>query len=181
MVIVSLNNYGNHKTEVSIRTALIGLTMILIGRLWTLILRVRKAMECVKHCLKGNTSRSMKGRSAKSYSNCQGSLKGFQRRRILCCREILIVIFLWRKWLPLPFLTNLPEIKMKGFDFIVFAEEIPKESSIDSVIWLLAFMLIMIYNEKEQAKQVKIQSVETEENRDNKIWSKTQSFVQEDK
>lgn len=69
----------------------------------------------------------------------------------------------------MPFLTNLPEIKMKGFDFIVFAEEIPKESSIDSVIWLLAFMLIMIYNEKEQAKQVKIQSVETEENRDNKI------------
>ena len=50
------------KTEVGTRDwgiAVIGLTMFLFGGIWTLVLWVRKAVECFKHCLMGHTSRSM--------------------------------------------------------------------------------------------------------------------------
>ena len=52
-----------------------------------------------------------------------------------------------------PCSKSLPETKLKRFGLIPLAEEISKHPSIDSVIWLLIFMLIKIYNEKEQAEE----------------------------
>lgn len=43
---------------------------------------------------------------------------------------------------------SLPEAKLMSFGLIPLAEEISKPS-IDSVLWLLMFTLMKIYNEKE--------------------------------
>ena len=40
------------------------------------------------------------------------------------------------------------------------AEEISKQPSIDSVVWLLVLTLMKIYNEKEQAEKIKVQNAE---------------------
>lgn len=45
---------------------------------------------------------------------------------------------------------------MKSFGLIPLAEEISKQPSIDSAVWLLVLTLMKIYNEKEQAEQGKI-------------------------
>lgn len=50
----------------------------------------------------------------------------------------------------------LPEAKVKSFKFIPWAEEISKQPSIDSVVWLLVLTLMKIYNEKNQAEQGKL-------------------------
>ena len=50
-----------------------------------------------------------------------------------------------------PCLKSLPEAKVKRFGLILLAEEISKQPIIASVVWLLVFTLVEIYNEKEQA------------------------------
>ena len=45
----------------------------------------------------------------------------------------------------------------------MLAEEISKQACIDSVVWLLVFILTQIYNEKKQAEQEKRQNVQLEE------------------
>ena len=55
---------------------------------------------------------------------------------------------------------------MKRHGCIPFAEEISKQSSIDSTVWLLVFMFIKIYKERERAVQEKIQNVRFEEKRE---------------
>ena len=47
---------------------------------------------------------------------------------------------------------SLFEAKMKSFGLILLAEEISKQCSIDSVMWLLVLTLMKIYNEKEQVE-----------------------------
>lgn len=70
----------------------------------------------------------MEDSGAESYLNSRGSLKNFQKRRILIyCLEIILVIFWCRKISFLPFLKNFPEIIMKIFDFFPLAEEILKQ------------------------------------------------------
>jgi len=61
-------------------------------------------------------------------------------------------------------LKSLPEAKLKkSFGLITkLAEKISEQPSIDSVVWLLMFTLMKIYNEKEQAGQGKIQNVQLE-------------------
>ena len=89
MVMVSLHSNRNPKTEVVIRDWGIdvkGLTIFLFGGIWTLVLWVRKAVECFTYCLMGHSSRSMKDSCLKSDLNL--------RRRILAyCLEIIFVIF----------------------------------------------------------------------------------------
>ena len=58
---------------------------------------------------------------------------------------------------------SLPAAKLKNFGLIPLAEEISKQPSIDSVVWLLVLALMKIYNEKEQVQKVKIQNVQSEE------------------
>lgn len=48
---------------------------------------------------------------------------------------------------------------------MALAEEISKQSGIDSVMWLLVVSLMKIYNEREQAEQGKIQKVQFKEKR----------------
>lgn len=55
-----------------------------------------------------------------------------------------------------PCLKGLPKAKVKSFELIPLAEEISKQPSIDSAVWLLVLTLMKIYNEKEQAEQGKI-------------------------
>ena len=50
---------------------------------------------------------------------------------------------------------SLSETKVKRFGLIPLAEEISKQPSLDSALWSLELMIIMIYNEKEQLEQRK--------------------------
>ena len=50
---------------------------------------------------------------------------------------------------------GLPETNMKRFGLIPLAEEISKQPSIDSVMWLLVITIVQFYYEKKQAKQGK--------------------------
>ena len=59
-------------------------------------------------------------------------------------------------------LKGLLEAKVKSFGLISLAEEISKQPSIDSVVWLLVVTLMKIYNEKEQVGQMKIQNEQIE-------------------
>ena len=59
---------------------------------------------------------------------------------------------------------------MKRSGLIPLAEEISKHPSIDSVIWLLLFMLVKIYNETEQAEQGKIPNVKFEEKKSTRTF-----------
>ena len=52
---------------------------------------------------------------------------------------------------------SLPKHKVKSLGLISLTEEISKQPSIDSMLWLLVFTLIKTYNEKEQAEQIKVQ------------------------
>ena len=61
---------------------------------------------------------------------------------------------------------NLPKAKVKSFGLISSAEEISNQSSVACVLWSLVAMPIRIGNEKEHAKQGKLQNVQLEENRD---------------
>lgn len=54
-------------------------------------------------------------------------------------------------------LESLPEFKVKSFGLIPSAEEISKQPSRDSVVWFLELTLLNIYNEKEQAEEIKVQ------------------------
>ena len=48
---------------------MIGLTMFLFGRIWTLVLWVMKAVVCFKYFLMGYPIRNVEDNGAKSYMN----------------------------------------------------------------------------------------------------------------
>ena len=74
--------------------AVIGLTMFLIGGMWTLGLWIRKAVELFKWGLMDCSSRSVEDGGAEGDVNCGAQLKRFQRRRMLVCGlETSLVIF----------------------------------------------------------------------------------------
>jgi len=54
-----------------------------------------------------------------------------------------------------PCLKSLPEAKLKNFELIALAEEISKQASIDSVLWLVVFTPLQIYNEKNKLSKEK--------------------------
>lgn len=58
-------------------------------------------------------------------------------------------------WMPFTLAQSLPETKVKIFGLITLVEEILKQPSTHSVVWLLLVTLIQIYNEKVQAEQGK--------------------------
>ena len=60
------------------------------------------------------------------------------------------------------------------------AEKISKQPSIDSVVWLLVLTLMKIYNEKEQAEQIKMHNVQSED-RNTRKWNGAKFCVQGDK
>ena len=51
-----------------------------------------------------------------------------------------------------PCLKSLSELQVKRFGLVPLAEEIFKQSSVVSILWLLVVMVMKIYNEKEQAE-----------------------------
>ena len=57
---------------------------------------------------------------------------------------------------------NLSEAKLKSFWLMALAEEISRQPSDDSVLWLLVLTLMEIYDEKEQDEQGQTQNVEFE-------------------
>ena len=61
------------------------------------------------------------------------------------------------------------------------AEEISKQPSIDSVVCLLVFTFMQIYNEKEQAEQGRIQNVQFEKKGGTRKWNEAKSRVKGDK
>ena len=48
-----------------------------------------------------------------------------------------------------PCLKSLLETKVNSFGLTVLAEEISKQPSLDSLVWILVVTLMKIYNEKE--------------------------------
>lgn len=47
---------------------------------------------------------------------------------------------------------NLHEAKIKSFELMVLTQEISRQSSTDSVMWLLVASHMQIYNEKKQVE-----------------------------
>ena len=98
LVMVSLHsNKTQTKTEVSTKDwsiPMIGLTMLLFGRMWVLGLWIRKAAECFKWGLVGHSSRNTKDNDTEGDLTVWAWVKSFQRKGILvCCLEIVLVIF----------------------------------------------------------------------------------------
>lgn len=58
---------------------------------------------------------------------------------------------------------NHPEAKLKHLGLISLAEELPRETNIDSAVWLWEISLLQINNEKEQAKHKETQKVQFED------------------
>lgn len=74
---------------------MIVLTMFLFGGIWTLVLWVRKAVECCKHGLMGHVGRSMDDRGAEGDLHCPGlgqevSGKNFSVLSRNCSCDILV-------------------------------------------------------------------------------------------
>ena len=53
----------------------------MFGEIWTLILWVRKVVECFKNCLMGNTSRSMEDSGADNNLNHAGLAKEVSEKK----------------------------------------------------------------------------------------------------
>jgi hypothetical protein len=72
--------------------------------------------------------------------NCDIPVQECQRERILLCDLETFPVILWQKmWLIFALAQkNLPEAKLKSFGLMGLAEEISRQSSINSVMWLLA-------------------------------------------
>ena len=68
---------------------------------------------------------------------------------------------------------------LKSFEIMELAEEISRQPSIDSVMWLLVVTLMQIYNDKEQAEQGKIQNVQIEKKRSNRCIKKLSPVLKE--
>ena len=52
----------------------------------------------------------------------------------------------------MPLSENLPKAKVKSFILILLVEEISKQASIDSAVWILVVTLMKAYDGKEQGK-----------------------------
>ena len=70
---------------------------------------------------------------------------------------------------------------MRSFRLILLMEEISEQPRLDSVVWSLVSLLIMIYNEKEQAEWNKLQNVHFEEKKSTSKWNGAKSCVQGNK
>ena len=80
-------------------------------------------------------------------------IKKFQREEFLYVAYRLVLWYFGKESeFFLSCLKSLSEDKVKNFGLIPLAEEISKQPSIDSVLWLLIVTLVKIYNEKEQAE-----------------------------
>ena len=75
--------------------------------------------------------------------------------------------------------TKIPVATLKSFEIMELAEEISRQPSIDSVMWLLVVTLMQIYNDKEQAEQGKIQNVPIEKKRSNRCIKKLSPVLKE--
>ena len=88
---------------------------------------------------------------------------------------------LWLIFIPVPLHWYLHEAQLKTFRLMALTEEISGQPSIGSVLWLLEIILMQICNEKEQAKQGKLQNVQFEEERNARKCHGEKSSVQEQK
>ena len=71
-----------------------GLSILLLGGMWTLGLWVRKAVECFKWDFMSHTNRSMEDSGAEADLNCGGLDQEVQRRRLLICSlKVVLMIF----------------------------------------------------------------------------------------
>jgi hypothetical protein len=81
-----------------------------------------------------------------------------------------------------PCLKSLPEVKLKTFGLIMLAAEISRQPNMDSVMWLLVFTIMQIYNEPEQAEQGKHNMYNFRRKRlPARWWNGAKSWVQGDK
>ena len=97
-------------TKIETRTrdwgiAMIDLIMLLFGRIW-----VRK-VECFKHHLMGQIKRNLE------YLNCRGLAQEVsEEKNLVCCLEIVHVIFWLRKWFRVAIVGRVLEVKESNLD-----------------------------------------------------------------
>ena len=132
---------------------------------------VRKVMECFKRSSMGHTSKSMEDSGAEGDLNC-GSLahevseeKNFSMLPRDCSCDILVknvVAFC-------PCTKSLLKTMTKRFRLIALTKEIPKQLSIDCVLW---FTL---------KKSILIKNVWTKDQKRTRKWNRAKSYVQGEK
>ena len=88
------------------------------------------------------------------YLNCRGLAQAvLEEKNInMCPRGHSCGILVKNMSAFCPCLKSLSEVQVKHFGLVPLAKEILKQSSVDSILWLLVVMLMKIYNEKEQAE-----------------------------
>lgn len=118
--------------------ALIGLTMLLFERIWTLGVWIRKTIECFNCCLLDYPNRNMVDSGAKCDLINYGCLfQGVLQKNVrMCPRDQSCCTLVKNVTAFCPCLKHLPNAKVKSFWLIPLPVEISKQPTIDSVLWL---------------------------------------------
>ena len=90
---------------------MIGLTIILFGGIWTLVLWVRKAVGWFKPYLMGRTSRSMEDSGAENDLNCRDQEVSEEKNVSMWPRNCSCNILMKNVDAFCPFIKSLPELK----------------------------------------------------------------------
>ena len=135
---LSLHSNGNPITKVGTRDlgiAVIGLTMLLFGRMWIWGLWIWKAVGRFKWGLMNYLYRNMEGFVIESDLNRATWPKRFQGRISISGLESVYVIFWWRMWLLFALVCSLSGARVKRLRLIALAKEVSERHSRDFVHW----------------------------------------------
>jgi hypothetical protein len=127
----------------------IGLTILLFGRMWVWELWIWKAIECLKWGLMGYSSRNMEDFVTKSDLNCvdlaqEVSVENFK----MWPRDCFCGILVKNVATFCPFLKSLPDTKVKRLRLIALIKEVSETPNIDFVLWLSLMKSILNKNSK---------------------------------
>ena len=73
--------------------AMVGLIMLSFGGIQTLVLWVRKAIECFKYFLMGHTSRNMEDNGVENNLNCWGLAQKYSKENFSMLLESILLTF----------------------------------------------------------------------------------------
>jgi hypothetical protein len=118
------------KTEVDTRDwgiAVLGLTMLLFGRMWILEVWVWKVVECFKWSLMGHPSRNMEDFVAENNLNCADQAQEISEKNFRIWHRDICGILVKNFTALCHCLKCLPEAKVKRFILIALRKEVSKK------------------------------------------------------
>ena len=117
---------------------MIGLTMLLLGRMWILGLWIWKAVECFEWGLIGHLSRNMEDFVAGSDLNCIDMAQEISKEKNfrMWHKDCFCGILVKNVATFCPCMKSLPEAKVKRLRLIALTKEVSKKPSRDFVLWL---------------------------------------------